>query len=122
MNQNNAAIAEAYYTSMGEKNIAAMEKYMHPNIQLISPLAKLQGKEAYLEALKNFTSFFKTLTIRATFGEGDQAVIVCDVDCPEPIGKVPTAVLLTLQEGLITRIELFHDTNPFNKIKDELLA
>ena len=115
MNQNNVAIAQTFYTAMGEKNIEAMEKYVHSDIQFIAPLAKLQGKEVYLEALKGFTAFFKTLTMRAKFGEGDQAVVVYDVDCPAPVGKVPSVALLTFQEGLITRIELFYDARSFNK-------
>jgi len=115
MNQNNATIAKAFYTSMSEKNIETMEKLVHPNVQFTAPLAKLQGKEAYLEALKGFTAFFKTLTIRALFGEGDQAVLIYDVDFSAPIGKVPSVALMTFQEGLIIRIELFYDARPFDK-------
>lgn len=122
MNRNNVAIVQTFYTAFGEKNIGAMEKYMHPDIHLITPLSKLQGKEAYLEVVKTFINFFNALTIRATFGEGDQAIIVYDLDCPPPIGKVPAAALMTFQEGLIIRNELFHDTNPWNKVQDELLA
>ena len=122
MNQNNVAIAKAFYTAFGEKNVWVMEKYLHPNVQLITPLAKLEGKEAYLEAAKNFTSFFNALTLRAKFGEGDQALVVYDLECPLPVGQVSGAALMTFQEGLIIRNELFHDTSPFNKIKDELLA
>ena len=29
MGQNNVSIAEAYYKAVGEKNIAALEKYLH---------------------------------------------------------------------------------------------
>ncbi|MBI2707014.1 MAG: nuclear transport factor 2 family protein [Proteobacteria bacterium] len=122
MNQNNVGIAQTFYTALGEKNVGDIEKYLHPDSQLITPLSTLQGKEAYLEAVKNFMAFFKVLTIRATFGEGDQALIVYDLDCPGSIGKVSAAALMTFQEGLIIRNELFHDTSPFNEIKDELLA
>lgn len=118
----NTAIAKAYYTAMSEKNIKVMEKYLHPDVELISPLSQLRGKEAYLEALKGFTSFFETLTIRAVFGEGDQAVVICDVECPPSIGILPTAILMTLRDELITRLELFHDTAPLHKAKNDLLA
>jgi hypothetical protein len=115
MNQNNVAIAEAFYTAFREKNIEAMEKYLHPEIQFFAPLAKLQGKEAYLEAAKNFASFFKTLTLRVIFGEEHQAAVVYDVECPAPIGKLPSVALMDIQEGLIIRIELFYDARPFDK-------
>lgn len=122
MNQNNVTIAKAFYTAFGEKNVEIMEKYLHPDVHLITPLSKLQGKEAYLEAVKNFMAFFNALTIRTSFGEKDQAVVVYDLDCSASIGIVPAAAVMTFQEGLITRNELFHDTSPWIKLQDELLA
>lgn len=122
MNQNNVAIAQTFYTAFGAKDVETMEKYLHPDVQLITPLSQLQGKEAYLEAVKNFALFFKALTIRATFGEGDQAVVVYDLECSEPIGKVPGVALMTLSEGLITGNELIHDTSPWSKVMDQLSA
>jgi hypothetical protein len=101
--------------AMAEKNIAGMEKYLHPDVHFISPLAEKDGKAAYLDAAKNLMSFFKTLTIRTTFGSDDQAMVVYDFDFPAPIGHVRTAGLMTFQDGLITKIELFFDARPFEK-------
>ena len=115
MTQNNLAIAETFYTAMSEKNVGIMEKYVHPDVQFSAPLAKLQGKDAYLEALKGFIAFFKTLTVRAKFAGGDQAMVVYDLDCPAPVGKFPSAALMTIEKGLITNIELFYDAWPFEK-------
>jgi ketosteroid isomerase-like protein len=115
ISMNNIAIIETYYKAMGEKNIASMEKYLHPDVQFISPLSKTKGKEAVLEATKGFANFFKTLTIRSSFGSADQAMIVYDVDCPEPFGIIRTASLMTFKEGIIVQIELFFDARPFEK-------
>ena len=122
MNQNNMAIAKIFYTAMGEKKIDEMEKYLHPNIQFSTPLAKMTGKEAYLEAAKGFATFFKTLIVRATFAEGDQAMVVYDSDFPAPIGNIPGASLMTFQEGLIIKIELFYDARPFEMIKNKIFS
>jgi ketosteroid isomerase-like protein len=115
MNPNNVVLAKAFYTAMSEKNIKTIEKYVHPDIHFSAPLAKLQGKEAYLEALKGFMAFFKTLTIRSTFAEGDEAVVIYEVDFPAPVGKLPSAALLTFHEGLIIMVELFYDARSFGK-------
>ena len=115
MTKNNAAIAEEYYTLMGKKDIESLEKHLHPKVQFTGPLAKMMGKEAVLEATKKFASFFKALTIRAKFGFGDQAMIVYDLDFPEPNGNLSSAALMTFHEGLITKIELFYDARPFEK-------
>ena len=115
MNKTNVALAEAYYTAMGEKNVTDMEKYLHPDVRFIGPLAKITGKEELLSAAKNFIALFKTLTIRALFGSENQAMLAYDLDCPPPIGKLPVAALLTFQEGLIIEIELFVDGRPFER-------
>jgi ketosteroid isomerase-like protein len=108
----NVAIAETYYKAWGEKDVARMEKFLHPSVQLITPLEEtvVLGKEAILEKLKKGAPHFKTLTIRAKFGSGNQTMLVIDLDFPAPIGNLRTTSLMTFQEGLITRIELFFDT------------
>ena len=111
----NMAIAEAYYTALREKNTREMGKYLHPNVQFLGPLADMAGKEAVLEAAEKFRAFIKNLTIRATFGSKNQAMVVFDLDCPAPVGVCRSATLMTIEEGLITRLELFYDARPFEK-------
>lgn len=109
----NLAIAEGYYKAMGEKNMERIEKYLHPKVEFIGPVAKATGKENVMEAVKKFCAFFKKLAIRETFANGDHAMVVYDVDFPAPIGKFPSAALLKVKDGLITRVELFFDARPF---------
>ena len=73
MSEKNVASAVAYYKAMNDKNIAGMEKYLHPEVQFIGPLAELKGKQAVLEAAKRFVLLFKNLTIRAQLGAQQQA-------------------------------------------------
>ena len=115
MSQTNLAIAENLYKELGEKNIEAIKKYVHPDVQFSAPLAKAEGKEAYLKAAQGFTTLFDTLTIRAKFAEGDQAMVVYDLECPAPIGLFKSAALLTFDKGLITKVELFYDARPFER-------
>ncbi len=115
MNQNNMSIAQSYYTAIGQKNIQEVEQYLHPHVQVISPLIKKTGKAAVLEALKGFIAAFNTLTIRTAFSSPDQAMLAVDVDYPTPIGSLQTASLISFQDGLIVKIELFFDGRPFEK-------
>lgn len=107
---NTKAIGVAYYTALGEKNIAKVKEYLHPDIQFTDPQEKVIGREAVLEAAKGFTSIFETLSIRATFGAEDQAMIVYEVEIPGLPQKLKAASLLNFQEGLISKIELFYDS------------
>ncbi len=45
MSQKNIASAVAYYQAMSNKDISVMEKYLHPEIHLIGPLADITGNK-----------------------------------------------------------------------------
>lgn len=122
MNTKNVALAEEYYTFVGNKNIEEVKKILHPNVQFKGPLAVLKGKEAVAQATYNFMSEFKSLKIRAKFGEGDQAIIVYDVDIPGIKGAFPGASLLNFQDGQIVSIELFYDASHFQKKKERIFS
>ncbi|MBA3816082.1 MAG: nuclear transport factor 2 family protein [Parachlamydiaceae bacterium] len=112
---NTKAIGVAYYTALGEKNIEAVKKYLHPDIQFTDPQEKVIGREAVLNAAKVFMGIFKTLTIRAKFESEDQAMIVYDVEIPGLSKNLHAASLLSFQEGLISKIELFYDSRGLGK-------
>lgn len=109
-----STLAQAYYTAVAEKKINEIGKFLHPEVQFIGPLAKANGKETVLETVKNFTTAFLTLTIRALFDSENQAMLVYDVDFPAPIGNTTAAALLTFQEGLISKFEIIYDPRPFD--------
>lgn len=109
--------AVAYYAALGNKNIAEVKKYLHPEIQFVDPQEQVQGKETVLQAAKAFSEIFSRLTIFARFGSDDQAMIVYDVEIPGFSKPLRAASLLSFQEGLISKIELIYDTRPFVETK-----
>lgn len=118
----NVEIATAYYRGVGRKNIKSIENLLHPDVTLISPLSSVNGKTPVLESIKAFSDNLKSLAIRSKFESGDQAVIVYDTELPAPIGVNRAASLLTINNGLITKIELFHDSAPFAGQKDKIFG
>lgn len=111
--ENNLALAEAYYTAMGEKDLVSLEKCLHPDVEFIGPMSCVTGKENLLQTIKRFLSDFKSLTIRSKFATGNQAMLAYDIDFPEPIGITRSAALMTFKNGLIKKIELFFDASSF---------
>jgi hypothetical protein len=122
MSEKNLTSAVAYYQAMNNKDLYTIEKFLHPDVRLISPLADITGKEDVFNSVRHFLAVFNTLTVRAQFSSGTQAMLAYDLDCPAPIGLYRGAVLLTFQEDLIIRYELFYDTKPLAKKKDEIFA
>lgn len=115
MAANSELLARAYYTAMSKKNISELEEYLHSDVQMISPFVKIAGKEAVLGAIKKFTSYFETLTIRAHFGSDNQAVVIYDVAIAAPIGNVNSVAYMNFKDNRIFKIELFFDARPFDK-------
>lgn len=107
-------IAESYYKALGNKDEVEMQKYLHPDIHFVGPLADMKGKDLVLTSATKMFSFFKTLKIRAKFSSSDQVMIVYDLECPAPVGLFRAAALMNFQDDLISRIELFYDARPFD--------
>ncbi len=116
MSEENINIALNYYKAMHNKDAQELDKYLHPQVEFLGPIAKLAGKEAVLEAAKRFMSLLNNVTVRAKFASGNQVMLVYDTAFPDPIGNVSAACLMNFTEGLIARIELFFDTRPFDKL------
>lgn len=114
------AIAVAYYTALGKKNIEEVERYLHPNIRFTDPQEQVIGKEAVLKAATGFSAIFKSLTIRAKFGSENEAVIIYDVEIPSFAKPLRAASHLSFQDGLISKIDLIYDTRCFMGKKEEV--
>lgn len=108
----NASLAKAYYTAYHNKDLATVGNLLHPDVQFVSPLAELKGKETVLASVQRFLKVFTSLAVREVFGSDDQAMVVYDTEFPGNVGMFPAAALLTFKEGLIARLELFFDARP----------
>lgn len=100
----------AYYKALGEKDIEKVRQYLHPDIQFSDPKETIVGKEAVLKAAQGFMKIFKTLNIRTQFGSENQAMIVYEVVIPGLPNALQAASLLGVQDGMISKIELFYDS------------
>ena len=115
MNEHNVTIAKAYYEAMSNKNLSDVAKYLHDEVELIGPMSHVKGKEAVLDAAKQYSIHLNKINVRAACESGDQAILVYDVDFPAPLGILPAASLMTFQDDLIIRVELFYDTRKLER-------
>lgn len=122
MEADHVAQAEKYYQLIGEKNFEKVKEFLNEEVEFFGPLATLKGKEAVIKAIRNFTKMFNTLKIRAKLGNGNQAMIVYDIDIPGIVENFPGASLLSFHDGLIVRIELFYDGSRFIEKRDEIFS
>lgn len=117
MIEKNIQLAEAYYNAVINKDKIYLNKCLAPNVHFLSPFMELSDKESLLKAVENFGKTFNSLKFRTKFGSDTQAMLVYDLDCPAPIGLVRAAALFTIDNELITNIELFFDSKPFESLR-----
>jgi hypothetical protein len=115
MMHGNAASAEAYYKAMNDKDLPAMARRLHPDVRLVTPMEDLTGRDTVLAAAKKLLGFIRSVEVLARFDSWDQAMLVYNMHFTGPAGLCRTAALMTFQDGLIVRNELFFDASPFKK-------
>jgi ketosteroid isomerase-like protein len=111
----NLYIAQQYYNSLIAKDFETMSSYLDDTIYFISPLTKLQGKEAVISAAQELAEKLDKINIRAQFEQGDEIMMAYDFIFTKLNFTLRVAVLMNFQNSLITKIELFFDTRPFEK-------
>ena len=113
MNKDNIAIAQAYYIAMAEKNYTDVEKYLHPDVCLIGPYGKKEGKEIVFEAAKRFMHMFKDINIHAQCSSENQVMLAYELsEFGDVSNTLRAASVITFKDGLIFKNELFFDTRP----------
>lgn len=117
-----AHVARDYYTAMGNKNTKQLSDFLHPEVHFVGPMAEMVGRNRVVDAAQNFMKLFTALEIRHVFEDGENALVVFNLICPDPIGTVRASTLMTIHHGLIVRMELFYDTRPFFAKRDEIFS
>ena len=122
MTNDNLSIVLSYYKAINENKADAAAKYLAENVQITSPLAVKHGKTDVVNSLKGFCSAIESVTIRAKFSDSKQVMLAYNIKFPEPIGNLRAAGLLTLENNLITSIELFYDGQAVTSKKDAIFS
>ncbi len=112
---NNVAIAKAYYQSMDEKNLLGIEPYIDAQIDFITSMATIKGKEQFMEAVKSFQTQIHSIIVQTAYESHNKVLVIYNVDLfNEPGALLHGASLMTFQNRLITKIEIFWDNQKLN--------
>lgn len=118
----NLAIAESYYNAMLAKDFDKMAGYLHDKVHFIGPLAEMHGKDAVVEAAKNFGEILQDIQIKSRFASGNQIMLAYDMVIPAPIGKFSASVRMEFTEQCISKIEVFYDASLFQEKQNEIFS
>ncbi len=83
-----------------------------------SPVRKVTGKNAYLEATKRFYSSIVSMEVRDMMIQGEKAWALTRYELKHPTGNnfsSDVAEIFTVKNGKIASFEIYFDTAPFPK-------
>jgi hypothetical protein len=102
-------IVRAYHGGWTSKNFDAAIDLLSPDLQVEVPINSYPSKDSFAQAVKMFGGFVKSVTLLAEFAQGDEAMLLYDMDVTG-LGKMRIAEHFTVANGRITRIRQVHDT------------
>lgn len=83
-----------------------------------SPVKKLTGKDAYLEATKRFYSSIVSMEVRDIMVDDERALALTHYELKHPGGNIfssDVAEIFTVKNGKIKTFEIYFDSAPFPK-------
>lgn len=116
MDAHTLALATAYLAAWDRRDLSEIAQFIHPGVRFIGPMTDLSGKEAFLQSTARILPMLQGVKVHTRFATSDQAICTYDFVCAAPINVCRTAELMTFENDLIVRIELFYDARPFEAL------
>jgi ketosteroid isomerase-like protein len=110
---------QGYFDSLKQKG--AWEAFLDDEMLFTSfttPIRRITGKDAYLEATKGFYSIIKGLETKGIVVEGERACALTRYDLQLPGGPVfesHIAEVFEVRDGKIKLLDSYFDSAPFPK-------
>jgi len=110
---------EAYFRSLKSKN--GWEAYLAENMaftSLTSPVRRVAGRAAYLEATKKFYGAIAAVDVKSMMVEGNRVCALTHYQLQPPGGAefdCHVAEVFEVGDGKIHSLDIYFDTAPFPK-------
>ncbi len=114
------ATIEGYFAGLEQKN--GWQSFLGEDLtftSFASPIKRIGGRAAYLDATKRFYSMIAGLEVRALMVDGDSACALTRYRLQPPTGAPAftsdVAEVFGVKDGKITSFEIYFDSAPFPK-------
>lgn len=105
-------IAKTYVEAIARRDVDTIISVSADDIICTSPIGQITGAEKFRGFHSGFARMIKTLTILATYGDDQQAVVVYSADT-HPVADAIVAELLKVKNGKIASTDVIYDAAPF---------
>lgn len=105
-------IAHSYVKAIADRNVETIISISTEDVVCTSPIGKTIGLERFRAFHDGFARMIKNLTVLAIYGDGEQAVVVYDVET-HPVAHTVTAELIRVKNGKLASTDVIYDATPF---------
>ena len=112
-------VAIDYITAVGDKDFDRLDALLHPDLVGWTG-GQAFDRAAWSKALHNFGLILLRNDIRQTIVDRDQVGIVYDFVTDTPVGVVPCAEIVAVQDGLIREARLVFEFSRWPEVMAEL--
>ncbi|WP_410654631.1 nuclear transport factor 2 family protein [Amycolatopsis sp. lyj-112] len=106
-------VALAYHRAWTGGDFEKAMTYVADDIVCETPSGRLEGAEAFRGFMGPFAQILTGSNLLSAFGDETTALLMYDTTTI-PVASAPGAELVTVREGLITRLRIVFDRAPFD--------
>jgi hypothetical protein len=116
MGRATADLMDDYLTMWENGSLPGITESLHPDVDFEAGTVRLTGRGRVAAAFASVLAQLSAFHVRSTFVCGNDAMFASEWMCTPPIGRCRIAELVTFEDGLVKRIELFCDAKAFGHI------
>lgn len=105
-------IARTYVEALARRDVDTIISISADDIVCTSPRGRIVGTREFRAFHDGFARMLRKVTLRAIYGDDQQAVVVYNVDT-HPVADAIVAELLKVRNGKIASTEVIYDATPF---------
>jgi SnoaL-like domain len=108
--------ALAYYEAWTGGDFEKAMTYIAPEITCDAPAGPLRGADAFRAFMGPFAAMLRGADLRAAYGDDTTALLMYDTRTAL-VGHAPGAERHTVENGLITHLQIVFDRQPFTEAR-----
>ena len=105
-------VAKTYVEAIARRDVDTIISVSADEIVCTSPIGRIIGAEKFRGFHGGFARMIKAVTVLATYGDDQQAVVVYSADT-HPVANAIVAELLKVKNGKIASTDVIYDAAPF---------
>jgi limonene-1,2-epoxide hydrolase len=105
-------VAKTYVEAIARRDVDTIISVSADDIVCTSPIGRITGTQRFREFHAGFARMIKAVTVLATYGDDQEAVVVYSADT-HPVADAIVAELLKVKNGKIASTDVIYDATPF---------